>query len=238
MRAMRALIIALTGLGLGLAAPATSVLSGRLATNSGPPLRAALTLHDVSTARTQGQQPFDHQFASKVDGTFSIAGVPPGTYQICVEAPQANVLDPCVWSQTPPTVTVPATGNVSGLNIIVDTGYLMKVHINDPLTVLPSPKGGIAGAALSVRVITRANRHVNFRLLGAAATGWDHYLLVPFGEPLTLAIDSSTLSLANASNVPLGGNSLRMPVWIPKGGSVQPVTVNVGTAAGISTSPH
>jgi hypothetical protein len=218
-------------------AASTAVITGTL-NASGSPIRASVTLHDFSTSRTQGQQPFDHQFASKADGTFSIANVPPGTYQICVEAPQANVLDPCLWSQTPPTVTVPASGNVSGLNITVDTGYMMKVHVNDPLTVLPSPKGGIAGAALSVRVITRTNRHVNFRLLGAAATGWDHYLLVPFGEPLTLAIDSSTLSLHNASNAPLSGNSLRMPVWIPKAGSLPAVTVSVGAAVAASAPQH
>ena len=76
-------------------AAATATISGTIKTTAGKPIRAALTIHDVSTARTQGHTPFDRQFASKTDGSFTISGVPAGKYQICVDAPQENVLDPC-----------------------------------------------------------------------------------------------------------------------------------------------
>ena len=118
-------------------------------------------------------------------------------------------------------MTVPASGAVSGLAISVTTGYMMRVHVNDPLSALPQTKGGVAGSALSIRVITRANRHVNFRFLGASALAADHYLLAPFDEPLILAVESSTLALSDSNNQRYNGDTLRMPVRIPAGGSIR-----------------
>jgi hypothetical protein len=70
--------------------------SGQLSLATGRPIRASLSIHDLSTPRTTGHKPYDHQSASKADGTFSLTGVPAGKYRICVDAPQENVLDPCL----------------------------------------------------------------------------------------------------------------------------------------------
>ena len=57
-------------------AAATTTISGTVTTTAGKPIRAAVTVHDVSTARVQGQAPFDRQYASKSDGTFLFLNVP------------------------------------------------------------------------------------------------------------------------------------------------------------------
>jgi len=212
---------------LAVSASANSTVSGSLETTTGKPILASITLHDISTARTQGQIPFDRQFASKSDGTFTVTGVPAGQYQVCVDAPQENVLDPCLWSTTPTVVTVPATGNVTGLAIKVATGSTLRVHVNDPQALLPAPKGGIAGQALSIRVITTNNHQVNFRLLGATALTRDHYLPVPFDQSMILVIEASGVSLSDSNNQKYTGNAVRMPVRVPGGGSVPTITVNV-----------
>jgi hypothetical protein len=212
---------------LTAAASATPTVSGNLKTTANKPILASITLHDISTARVQGQQPFDRQFASKSDGSFTLTGVPAGRYQVCVDAPQENVLDPCLWSTAPTVVTIPATGNVTGLAIQVATGSRLTVHVNDPQALLPAPKGGIAGRALSIRVITANNHQVNFRLLGASARTRDHYLPVPFDQSMILVIEASGVSLSDSKDQKYTGNALRIPVRIPGGGSKPTVIVNV-----------
>ena len=208
----------------------TLAISGTIKTTANKPIRAALTIHDVSTARTQGHTPFDRQFASKTDGSFTISGVPAGKYQICVDAPQENVLDPCVWSSTVNVVDLTSGAPVSGLALKVDTGYMLQVHVNDPQAALPAPKGGTAGAALSLLVITKNNRYQSLRLLGASAAAQDHYLLVPYDETMTLAVSSSSVALSDANGQRYSGDSVKVPVRIPSGKSVAvaPVVVNVG----------
>jgi hypothetical protein len=102
-----------------------------------------------------GQAPFDRQYASKSDGTFLFSNVPAGKYQICVEAPHENVLDPCLWSPTVNVVDISNGAPVSGLAVQVATGYMLQVHVNDPAALLPAAVGGTAGPALSVVAITQ-----------------------------------------------------------------------------------
>ena len=205
-----------------------ATISGSLATTAGKPIRAAITLHDLSTSRTVGQAPFDHQYASKSDGSFSLTGVPAGKYEICVEAPPDNVLDPCVWSPSRPTITVAAGDAVTGLKVTVQTGSVVQIRANDPQALVAGSLGGVAGNALSLMVITRGNRYVNFRLLGKDATGSSHYLVVPFNEPMMLVTASTQFALSDANGKAIPGGSQKVPILVPAGGSLPPVTVNIG----------
>lgn len=148
-----------------------------------------------------------------------------GNYQICVEAPHENVLDPCLWSPTVNVVDISNGTPVSGLAIQVATGYMPQVHVNDPSAMLAAPVGGTAGPALSVMAITQTDQYHNFHLLGASATARDHYLPVPPDQTLTLAISSSSLALSNAQNQRYSGDVLEVPVRIPSGGTLGPVVV-------------
>jgi hypothetical protein len=62
----------------------------------------------------------------------------------------------------------------------------------------------------------------------ADASGSDHYLLVPFNEPMMLITESSQLAPTDGSGNRLPGDSLRVPFVVPAGGSLPPVTINVG----------
>jgi hypothetical protein len=146
-------------------------LSGAVAVPSGRGIRASLSIHDLSTPRTAGHKPYDHQFASKADGTFSLTGVPAGKYRICVDAPQENVLDPCLWSDTQQTWTVADSDNLTKLAIKVPTGTQLKVHVNDPQGALPQTKGGVHGEALSMVVMTNRKRYHNLGYFRRGRTG-------------------------------------------------------------------
>ena len=187
-------------LALCLFAPATIQSATLAGTISVPPnrgIRASLTIHDLSTPRTPGHKAFDKQFASKANGTFSITGVPAGKYRICVDAPNENALDPCVWSATQPTWTVTDTSNITNVNIEVAVGTQVKVHVNDPQNALPQTKGGVHGNALSMTVVTGRSRHHSLRLMSASPGSSDHYLIVPFGEPVVLNTQSASLALSD-----------------------------------------
>ena len=204
-----------------------ATLSGTIIVPLNRGIRASLTIHDLSTPRTPGHKAFDRQFASKANGTFSITGVPAGKYRICVDAPNENALDPCVWSTTQPTWTVTDTSNLTNVNIPVAVGTQIKVHVNDPQNALPQTKGGVHGNALSMTVVTGRSRHHSLRLLSASPGSSDHYLIVPFGEPVVLNTQSVSLALSDEKGKRVEGDSQQVPLRVPAGGSAPAVIVNV-----------
>jgi len=204
-----------------------ATIFGTVKTTANTPIRAAITIHDLSTPRTAAQTAFDHQFASKSDGTYSLANIPAGKYEFCVEAPQANALDPCLW--TPggaPTLTLAASDAIANHAITVDTGYMLNLRVNDPGAILPPSKSGVIGGVLSLKIVT-ANRVLNFRLLSTDAQGRNHYLLIPWNQAMVLVAESSSLALFDATNARIPNDAQRFPVRVPKGGSLPPITINV-----------
>lgn len=204
-----------------------AVLSGSVTVSGIRTIRASLSIHDLSTPRTAGHKPYDHQFASKADGTFSLTGVPAGKYRICVDAPQENVLDPCLWADTQQTWTVADSDNLTKLAIRVQTGTQLKVHVNDPQGALPQTKGGVHGEALSMVVVTNRKRYHNLRLLSAGKNGSDHYVVVPFDEPLVLVTESASLAVSDKDGKRVSGDSQKMPVRVAAGATMAAVVVNV-----------
>lgn len=205
----------------------TGSLEGIVRTSTGQPVRAAVTLHDLSTPRVAGQTPFDRQFASKSDGSFLIAGIPPGQYEICIAAPQQAVLDPCTWSPATQSVTVTDGGSITSLAVTVQTGTVLHVRVNDPEGLLSRTGQAANEGAISLGLIARRNRYLNLRMLSSDATGQDYFVVVPFEESLTLAVRSSTHALSDENFVPYLANSKRIPVRIAQGTIPAPVVVNV-----------
>lgn len=200
-------------------------IAGSVQTSAGKPILAAITVHDLSTPRVAGRTPFDREFGSRSDGTFHIEGVLPGEYEICVAAPQEAVLDPCIWAESAPKVTVAPGVSVTGVQITVETGTLLHVRVNDSNHLLPQTIA--PGGTLSLGVVARSNRYLNLRMLSADETGQDHYLVVPFDEPLTLAIQSSKHVLRDANNMRFAGNAGRISLRIPRGTKPTGLVVNV-----------
>ena len=205
-----------------------ATFSGAVMLPNGHGVRASLTIHDLTTPRTAGQKPFDRQFASKADGTFSLIGVPAGKYRICVDAPPANVLDPCLWSATQPIWSVTEGVALNNITIKVQVGTQVVVHVNDPQAALPSTKGGVHGDALSMVVVTNQKRYHHLRVLSTKAGSTDHYVIVPFDETLTLVTESASLAVGDKDGKRLTGDSQKTPLRVPAGAVVPPVVLNVG----------
>jgi hypothetical protein len=212
-------------------AAGTGSISGAVHTVAGKPLPASVTLHDLSTPRVAGQTPFDRRFGSKSDGSFLLTGVPQGRYEICVEAPQEAVLDPCLWGQSgrppAPIVTVTDGGSVSGLDVPVETGAVLRVRVNDRDGLLPRTRTGADPKALSLAVITNAGRYLNLRMLSGDDSGQEHFLVVPFDESVTLHVQSSLHALSDENHAPYTGNSKEVPIRVSRGSVLAEVVVNV-----------
>ena len=204
-----------------------ATISGTVKTAANKPIRAGVILHDLSTPRIKGAQPFDRQYASKPDGTFQILNVPAGKYEICIEAPQEKVLDPCTWSAAAPVVTLATSTSTATVPITVATGYMLQVRVNDDDDVLPKSRGQSTKSDLSMTVLTSRRRHLNLRVSGTDSKGLDHYLVVPHNESLILAADSSTLALHDQDNKRFDNDSARIPLHVKAGEAPVPVTLNV-----------
>ncbi len=217
---------------LALPLPAAT-LTGTLQTTTHKLLRASVTIHDLSTPRTTGQTAFDRRFASLPDGTFSLTGVPPGKYEFCVESPQENVLDPCLW--TPggaPSFTIPEGAAAFPIALTVETGYMLRVRVNDPDSLLPASKSGVSGDLLLLQVMTQSpgpySRALNLNLLASTPGGRDHYLIVPWERPLMLVARSSSLALVDEHNVRIPNDLHRIPLIVRAGSTLPIITLGVG----------
>jgi hypothetical protein len=81
-----------------------------------PLAEAALTFADASGGTNGGGAVSTHS------GAFSAAGVPPGTYTVSV---------PGYYSPSPATITVPASGTLTGLSIVVQPGGAISGTISN-----------------------------------------------------------------------------------------------------------
>lgn len=210
-----------------------ATLSGTLALPNNRPLGATLTLHDLSTPRTQGSHPYDHQFASKPDGTFSLTAIPAGKYRICIDAPADNVLDPCLWSNTQPTFTLADNTTLSAIALKAEVGTRLTVHVNDPEAALPESKGGARGSnasgpALSMVVMSSRKRYHPLREAFSGPTGSDHFAIVPFNEAVTLITESASLALKDKDGNRISGDSQKTLLRVAPGKLPDPATISVG----------
>jgi hypothetical protein len=200
-------------------------ISGKVSAVDGTLVDAALSLHDLTTARVIGAKPFDHQFSSRRDGTFKLSSVPAGQYEICVDAPHLNVLDPCKWGGSQKfTITAAATTTV---NLTVKRGYLMKLRVNDGNGLLSTAPAGPAGPSLQLVVQTIQGTFENLRLQGVDATGRNHYLVIPYNMPLVLVATGTDIALRDSNNVRYKNDSVQLPIVAMSGSTLPTVTFNI-----------
>jgi len=210
----------------GAATP--GAISGVVSSDDGATVAATILIHDLSTPRVGQATPFDHQFTSKSNGTFSLTGVPPGKYELCVENPKAAIVNPCEWSSGPPdSFTIADAQTISNIRLMVQRGYLFQVQVNDPAGLLPL-RGNAAGAALTIVATTPDRKARNLRLLSVSGGVRVHFLVVPYQQAFTLTATSSQFALSDEGSAPFAGNTLNAPVSVIQGKNPGPVVINVG----------
>lgn len=221
----------------GLYSQTPPVPAGRLegtvvASDNSPVARASVT---VQSQPNSGTAPFRASVFTGTDGAFVVEGAPSGSHRICVQAPGTALLNPCLWSPTPPGITVAAGQAASAGMIRLETGHLVQVRLLDAGRFLEGDEGSIPGANVQIGVWTANGFFIPMRIRTRDATSRDLELPVPFGAPFALSIQSGFYDLTDENNTridPVRG--ARLPMQVAAGTAS---TVHLFNVTGRRTAP-
>src|ERR1700677_1211406 len=90
--------------------------------------------------RGQKRTPFTpfHSIAlTAKDGAFSAANLPAGLMKICVQVPNSDFINECLWPMTPRTLTVSAKQQTKLPAISVKKGLRLRIRVDDTAVALP-----------------------------------------------------------------------------------------------------
>src|SRR6266436_8669960 len=93
-----------------LQAQSTGTISGVVIGDDGRLLAAVVTAHKMGMPAAGGRAD------AAADGSFTVSGLPAGTYGLCAAVKGGGYLDPCAWSPVIPSVQVDAGKPVTGFH--------------------------------------------------------------------------------------------------------------------------
>jgi hypothetical protein len=181
----------------GLAAQTTGSIEGTVVDDANQPVAKA----HVSAYRdyVAGTPPFSATAVTAADGAFRLGGLPAGKYKVCVQVPAGSLLDPCQWSDTPPSLTLSAGQDITGFKVALARGTVVTVRVNDAQKLLQTNEGKTPGSRLLIGVWTDKGLFYEARVAATDANGRDHQITVPNNRQLTLSADSAFFKLADAT---------------------------------------
>ncbi len=200
-----------------LAAPpgATSSISGTVLGFGGKPVPGVVVSYFEEPSSSQASALLNGFVRTKPDGTFTISNVGAGKYQICVQAQEMGMLDPCVWSAKP-AVTVAAGENSTGLRITLQKGAWLKLRLVDPNGFLPGNLNVKPGTQMVIAARTPSGFLQTTHLVGKDATGTNLEMLLPTAVPVHLGVFSQMFQCADANGTAVGAETA-YTVTIPAG---------------------
>jgi hypothetical protein len=162
------------------------------------PLSGALVLARSMPASSTAQTA-----KSGSDGSFSLDGLPAGTYTLCVKHLDDGYLDPCEWGQKPTTVTLTA-GQKSAVNrLAVTTGSVVKIRIQDTSQLLfQKTKAGFL-PDLTIGIFGPNGLFYPAHVANRDIRGLDMQITVPFDTPVSLSVMSKAAKLADENGATL-----------------------------------
>jgi len=198
----------------------TGVVTGRVIDGKGNPVAGAavaaqpqLLAPGVKLTGIAGRgAPFTAKAPTGSDGSFEMDGLPPGTFELCAEAPASEVLNPCVWGGTKTVAAALAGKTVSGTLLKVSKGVTVLVRMSDvSAALLKNP------AADDIRVGTHqgAFRFLGGRVVARDPSGKTVAIVVPAGQSMEVLVRSEAFSLADSKGNLLGAGFSAFPLAAP-----------------------
>lgn len=143
-------------------------------------------------------------------GNHYVTGLPPGDYTVCVNVPGQPYLDPCLWGGAPYTHV--RAGQTATVNVILERGVFLSVHVNDPQALLPiSQKSPLDFGHLKVGVIFGKGAFLAALRVSARANAQDYRLAVRVGVPLQVWAYSAHVTLDDAERRPQAASGAALP---------------------------
>jgi hypothetical protein len=186
----------------------TAAISGRLVDDSGRAIaRANVNYRRIDDLRRRDKfggyvvtsTPVNRLVTTSADGSFAVAGLPPGNYQVCAFANLPNQVGTCEWHRNQGPFAVEAGRTVRIPDLVLVTGRTLRIRVLDPNAKLT------ARAKLRIGVMTEAGYYklaepaVGPRENGAAAI---LSVVVPPNASVGLFVDSD-LDVRDSSLIPV-----------------------------------
>lgn len=134
------------------------------------------------------------------DGSFSVGGLAPGQFAVCVKDPKAAVIDPCLWTDSRTTVAVTAGNLSSGLVVRVKKASTVSVRVNDTAQALAQKATEAYPPHILVGAFDiRGGFHPALEVQ-KDSTGITYEIPIPVDSPVRLAVYSAQVQLATGSN--------------------------------------
>jgi hypothetical protein len=179
---------------------------------------------------TAATQPFSTTATVAPSGKFTLLAIPDGTYNICVQVPGTNYLNPCQWSAIPPSATVINGSPVTVPAITLAVGYRYQIRFNDPTGAIAQSQAAKSGAQLLLYAWANGG---SVPLLWASndATGWLYQAVIPFGTAIRVTLQGLKYQVMDQSGASV---DLTAGVSIPVNVSKPQTVVAIPTS---TTSP-
>jgi len=137
------------------------------------------------------------------DGSFVLKNLPAGRLVLCAQVSTPGQLHPCQWATKANIVSLMAGQAVTAADIVVKTGSILHVRINDPQRLLDNPAGQIPPPHLMVGIVTPQRFFQYAAPVSKDDKGRNYEITVPFDTPLDFTISSFGLSLAGENGARL-----------------------------------
>ncbi len=189
-----------------------ATITGKVVDTSNHAVPAAIvTISEAAPSKTDPPTFHGAGTQTAADGTFSFTNLDAGTYLVCSQVPHGSLLNPCQWTKTLPLVTVASSTATASITLTMQPGYRLPVRVNDPQNLLAANEGKTPGAHLLIGI--SGGYHFEEALIDSTdSAGRNVSLLVPFGVPIAVTVQSNFLKLQDAAGNPLNKtNAISVP---------------------------
>lgn len=152
-----------------------------------------------------------------------------GNYVACAQIAATGLLDACQWKGSALPFSVKPGHTATNLQIVMDRGAVVTVHLNDPQQLLSQAKGPI-DLSCRVQVVTPKGVHFDAAIVNRTSTGRDHAISVPFGSALSLQLACPHLAMSDGFGNAVSSAAMNNPgqtVMVPAAASPAALTFAV-----------
>ena len=179
----------------------SATLEGRITSEKGKPIGNI----GVSVARslTDGlvANPITYRTTTDNSGKFSVEISASGTYVICANSYDEELLDSCQWPNSSASIRIDASQKKIQASVALQRATTMRIRIDDPQHLLPNPQGPNPGVILQVGVYSQAGRYYQARLVSSDQNGLNFEILVPPSSTIRPAIDGAGIRVFDSNGL-------------------------------------
>jgi hypothetical protein len=164
----------------------------------GPDGKVIPKAHVSVSTRSKGPVRSRSNAETSSDGSFTLASLAAGSYEVCVQVPGGDLLDPCKWSPTETNVTAGSSTSAGVIQLVA--GKLVQVRIADSANLLGSPQSRTSGASVLVGITTADGLFTPMPLQTADSNGRTYGLYVPTDQAVQVNVSGHRLKLSDQNN--------------------------------------